>query len=618
MSTNNSEMCTPVNANLHRCVSVLPNDYNILENKPKLNGQTLEGDLTVADLGGLSSNIDDYSAGDIGETDGYIIVLDGGSAKKIPASDIGAGAIQINGGESLVISGKHALNIVAGDNVELTPEVDEEGNLKLTVKAKDSTYVAGNGIIIDGDNKISLENTGTEYRLALSGHMLTLQSKGFEDAEWSDVQSFTLPDDDTTYTFGIGSADGAIAVNGVDIAVKGLGSAAYTSSDDYDRAGVAADVLGTPGDDSTEFTVYGARALAEEVRSVANDIKSDVVEAQNDIDEHVSKTDNPHGVTASQLGLGDVVNAGMDRSVTENSEKYITSGAVKAYVDAAIKAVKQFAYEVVSALPDASEATMNKIYLTACSHGDSDCYDEYITVQSDGSYKWEKIGNTDINLSEYAKAKDVVIKTLTIAGIDLQDDISAEELRAALNVEDGANNYSHPVYTPKESGLYKVTVDEAGHISEVADVEKSDITALGIPGGDTTYELATDTTDGLMSGADKAKLDGIAEGATANTGTITEVVMNGISRGTEGAVDLGTVLMQDAEQYEDKTPEEVKEKYMIFLGAEGDISKVKLSELVEWVAVAVEEILTAVTQQNDMLYIDTAEATQTDDVLEVE
>ena len=53
---------------------------------------------------------------------------------------------------------------------------------------------------------------------------------------------------------------------------------------------------------------------------------------------------------------------------------------------------------------------------------------------------------------------------------------------------------------------------------------------------------ATTNTHGLMSASDKSKLDGIAEGATANVGTITGITMNGTSKGTSGVVDLGTVI----------------------------------------------------------------------------
>ena len=83
-------------------------------------------------------------------------------------------------------------------------------------------------------------------------------------------------------------------------------------------------------------------------------------------------------------------------------------------------------------------------------------------------------------------------------------------------IDTGANNYTHPTYTAKASGLYKVTVDGTGHVSVAVAVTKSDITALGIPGQDTvvTYGEVTTTANGLMTAADKTKLDGIAEGAT--------------------------------------------------------------------------------------------------------
>ena len=128
-----------------------------------------------------------------------------------------------------------------------------------------------------------------------------------------------------------------------------------------------------------------------------------------------------------------------------------------------------------------------------------------------------------------------------------------------------------------------------------ANLEKADVTtALGYtpPTTDTTYSDATQATHGLMTAADKKKLDGIASGATAvtdstvsnwgykktdtwrgiqnnltstsatdslsaaqgkvlkglvdsktsNKGTVTGIKMNGITKGTSGIVDLGTVL----------------------------------------------------------------------------
>lgn len=85
----------------------------------------------------------------------------------------------------------------------------------------------------------------------------------------------------------------------------------------------------------------------------------------------------------------------------------------------------------------------------------------------------------------------------------------------------GANKYIHPSYTAAAAGLYKVTVDASGHVSATTAVAKSDITALGIPSTNTTYNAATQSANGLMSAEDKKKLDGF--GAASSYATMTYV-----------------------------------------------------------------------------------------------
>ena len=97
--------------------------------------------------------------------------------------------------------------------------------------------------------------------------------------------------------------------------------------------------------------------------------------------------------------------------------------------------------------------------------------------------------------------------------------MSSEDKTKLDGIATGANKYTHPSYTNRTSGLYKITVDATGHVSAATAVTKSDITALGIPGQDTntTYANATTSTDGLMSAEDKVKLNGIAAGANKYT-----------------------------------------------------------------------------------------------------
>lgn len=111
------------------------------------------------------------------------------------------------------------------------------------------------------------------------------------------------------------------------------------------------------------------------------------------------------------------------------------------------------------------------------------------------------------------------------------------EKNKLAGIESGANNYTHPTYTANNSGLYKVTVDEKGHVSEVATVAKSDITSLGIPAQDTTYTVATTSKDGLLSKTDKSKLDSVSSGAQVNV--IETVKVNGTAlTPTSKAVDV--------------------------------------------------------------------------------
>ena len=146
----------------------------------------------------------------------------------------------------------------------------------------------------------------------------------------------------------------------------------------------------------------------------------------------------------------------------------------------------------------------------------------------------------------WSKIKGTFVAQVSGKGLSTNDYTTAEKNKLA-----GLSNYTHPTYTAKTNGLYKVTVDGTGHVSSAVNVSKSDITSLGIPSQDTTYSdmtgatatadgthglvpkpskgdqskflcangtwsiptnttynLATTTSNGLMSSSDKTKLDG--------------------------------------------------------------------------------------------------------------
>lgn len=86
--------------------------------------------------------------------------------------------------------------------------------------------------------------------------------------------------------------------------------------------------------------------------------------------------------------------------------------------------------------------------------------------------------------------------------------------------------YTHPSYTQVSSGLYKITTNSTGHITAATAVVKADITALGIPGSNTTYGIGDYDTSGLIK--PWKSYTKASTGPTAATSD-TAVAVNGIT-----------------------------------------------------------------------------------------
>lgn len=144
------------------------------------------------------------------------------------------------GGESVTSGAYIAMNIANGDtfyiNVADLIEYNTFSDTDTMIKVTDTNHTITFNLI---DASI------TKAKLA-SGVQASL------DAADSAVQSVVT-----------GSTNGTISVDGTDVAVYGLGSAAYTASTAYDAAGAAAAVVGTSSDAASANTVYGAKKYAE-------------------------------------------------------------------------------------------------------------------------------------------------------------------------------------------------------------------------------------------------------------------------------------------------------------------------------------------------------------------
>lgn len=191
--------------------------------------------------------------------------------------------------------------------------------------------------------------------------------------------------------------------------------------------------------------------------------------------------------------------------------------ATKKYVDDAISGITEFEFSVVNALPQTGEKGI--IYLVAHAHGTQDIYDEYIWVTD----KFEKIGNTDIDLSSYVTDDKLTaeINKLTLAQVaigagktlktikqengkvtvELQDiaitQAQVEGLADALAGKQAANANLDKLNAITGTGLVKKTAD--GY-----EVDNSAyITGAALDG----YAKSADVTSEINTAVSEAKTD---------------------------------------------------------------------------------------------------------------
>lgn len=183
--------------------------------------------------------------------------------------------------------------------------------------------------------------------------------------------------------------------------------------------------------------------------------------------------------------------------------------ATKKYVDDAIGGITGVEFRVVEALPTTGEAGV--IYLVAHTHVTQDIYDEYIWVTD----KFEKIGNTDIDLSGYVttQALSDEIKKLLLAQVD----VAASETIKSISETNGIVAVEKQAIAIEQSQVNGLTEALAGKQAANANLDKLNaITGTG---------LVKKTADGYevdnSAYITGAALDGYAKSAdvTAEIGT---------------------------------------------------------------------------------------------------
>lgn len=194
----------------------------------------------------------------------------------------------------------------------------------------------------------------------------------------------------------VADASGNPAVAGMILAFNGSKWYAKTES-------------GGGGGDAVSWGAEGVGYVPLSVNGVAKNLSLNTHKhTWSDITNGKPTTLSEYGITDCKID-GGVITIGNSSitPVTSLADYYPkTDTYSKVEVNSLISSISQFVYESVAVLPAASASTMNKIFLVpSASAASQNVKDEYITIDNGASsqtrYTWERIGNTEIDLSNY-------------------------------------------------------------------------------------------------------------------------------------------------------------------------------------------------------------------------
>ena len=318
-------------------------------------------------------------------------------------------------------------------------------------------------------------------------------------------------------TIAEGATNGTISVAGTDVKVHGLGSAAYKAEGAFDAAGSATTaangVLGNNTDDATANTVYGAKAAAKAAQDTIDNYKTsnDAALAGVKATAEAAQTSEQVDAKISAHNISTTAHNDIRQSITALSEK--VSGRATGYV---FKNKSDAKYTAAIG-KTGSFVIGDTIYFT-----DNNIPDQWVVAVNSTSpyYTFQDIETEKTNLSGYVNAlsgtaNKGVVTNITKSGSTIT--VTSESLA---------------VSAPAESGTALSFIDS------VSQAANGKITA-----SKKTVSDATKTTHGLMSGADKTKLDGIAEGANNyELPVASATAIGGVKPGTTSGKNYGVAV----------------------------------------------------------------------------
>lgn len=177
-------------------------------------------------------------------------------------------------------------SLIKGTGTASASDAGKYIKLEIANSANDKLYIFAKDLV----DIYTVQQNAAQVQLAINNNVISasivagsvsateLASNAVETAKIKDknvtlgkledtVQTSLGKADTAVQTIATGSVNGTISVDGTDVSVKGLKSAAYTESSAYDVSGAASAVLGQSTDTASQVTVYGVKKYAESLVS---------------------------------------------------------------------------------------------------------------------------------------------------------------------------------------------------------------------------------------------------------------------------------------------------------------------------------------------------------------
>lgn len=205
--------------------------------------------------------------------------------------------------------------------------------------------------------------------------------------QYVDTQITENAYDDTTLAGRVTTVEGQIT------AINNESTGILAQAKEYTDTGLAGKANTTHTHTMANVTDAGALATKDQV-------------AEADLESTLAAKINGKADTTALTALqGEVDTLEGTVATKANAADVYTKGEADGKIAAAVAGASHLKRTIVDALPDAGEADENTIYMVAKDGdtGDQDGYDEYFVIEG----AWEKIGDTVVDLTEYAKTADV-------------------------------------------------------------------------------------------------------------------------------------------------------------------------------------------------------------------